>query len=86
MAELDRLVSERVLALVGEREVAERRMAARMRRKGSPYAYLPASAAMFWNRTALWLENGFTLSEDQEFAVSTLRGPIEKTILKGGER
>lgn len=83
MADLDHVVTVRLLAAIDDREWHERDIAKRLRadQDKAVYACLFDAAAAFWLELGLLVDAGRTPSRDQAAAIAYLREPIEQDVL-----
>lgn len=84
MADLDHVITVRLLAVIDDREWAETDQAKRLHQDETKRGYAPLfdAAAEFWRELGLVVESGRTPTEQQPFAIAYLRKPIEADVMK----
>ena len=83
MADLDHIITLRLLTAIGDREWHERDIAKRLRYEvdWALYACLFDRAAEFWRELGMVVESGRIPSRDQAIAILYLRKPIEQKTM-----
>lgn len=92
IADLEHVITVRLLSLIDDREWAEDAIAKRLYATvgtdddKTVYAPLFEAAAKFWRELGLVVESGRTPTDQQAFAITYLRGPIEADVMKTARR
>lgn len=83
MADLDHIITLRLITAIDEREWHERAVAKRLRCTEGMALYAPLfdRASDFWLELGTVVESGRTPDRDQAMAIAWLREPIEQKVM-----
>lgn len=88
MADLDYIITVRLLSAIDDQEWHEQAIAKRLRADEDKalFAVLFDRAAAFWGELGLVVESRRVPTRDQSMAIAWLRGPIEHDVMAQSKR